>query len=400
MQSPQILVRPRAVTRSHILTFSRRPGGRRVAGDVEVKVECREQSPGFGRGCPARRMRFGEFLDKVSDPATANGYYMSTQDVADVEPGCPGIAGGLGLRLLELGLAPARPALLPTLIPQSVVVWMGATAPGRETSSGLHHDFHDNLYVLLRGRKRFRLFAPRDTELLQPRGEVLKVHRNGRINYVGSETAADGRVESHHAHAINNPPSAAVVDQAALAERLMALDHTELVAVVESLIERGLIQPPESGELELDLDQLPAKAVTALDRLLFGQAPGSRRPGDEPLNFSTLPADPSTGLAVIPAPADALAADAATETVCELSAGEMLYLPCGWWHEVTSSSGDAGRASQPSPPPQPHVAINWWFHPPDGSSFDAPYHSSFFRSWYQSAGLATHMNAWKGRSGR
>jgi hypothetical protein len=27
-------------------------------------------------------------------------------------------------------------------------------------SSGLHHDYHDNLYVLLKGRKRFQLFAP------------------------------------------------------------------------------------------------------------------------------------------------------------------------------------------------------------------------------------------------
>ena len=30
------------------------------------------------------------------------------------------------------------------------------------SSSGLHHDFHDNLYILLRGQKRFRLFSPAD----------------------------------------------------------------------------------------------------------------------------------------------------------------------------------------------------------------------------------------------
>ena len=28
------------------------------------------------------------------------------------------------------------------------------------SSSGLHHDFHDNLYILLRGRKRFHLWSP------------------------------------------------------------------------------------------------------------------------------------------------------------------------------------------------------------------------------------------------
>ena len=41
---------------------------------------------------------------------------------------------------------------------------------------------------------------------------------------------------------------------------------------------------------------------------------------------------------------------------CELQAGQMLYLPCGWFHEVRSygNSKDGG-----------HLALNYWFHPPD-----------------------------------
>ena len=41
---------------------------------------------------------------------------------------------------------------------------------------------------------------------------------------------------------------------------------------------------------------------------------------------------------------------------CELEAGQMLYLPCGWFHEVRSygSSQEGG-----------HLALNYWFHPPD-----------------------------------
>ena len=40
----------------------------------------------------------------------------------------------------------------------------------------------------------------------------------------------------------------------------------------------------------------------------------------------------------------------------ELHAGEMLYLPCGWFHEVRSygNSKEGG-----------HLALNYWFHPPD-----------------------------------
>ena len=41
---------------------------------------------------------------------------------------------------------------------------------------------------------------------------------------------------------------------------------------------------------------------------------------------------------------------------CELKAGEMLYMPCGWFHEVRSygNSKEVG-----------HLALNYWFHPPD-----------------------------------
>jgi len=55
------------------------------------------------------------------------------------------------------------------------------------SSTGLHHDYHDNLYVLLRGVKQFRLFTPADIFKM-----YTKVHPNGRINYEGFETEADG----------------------------------------------------------------------------------------------------------------------------------------------------------------------------------------------------------------
>lgn len=52
---------------------------------------------------------------------------------------------------------PLRPRLAGALIPQNVNLWMGYTKPKKGgSSSGLHHDFHDNLYVLLRGKKTFR----------------------------------------------------------------------------------------------------------------------------------------------------------------------------------------------------------------------------------------------------
>lgn len=95
--------------------------------------------------------------------------------------------------------------------------------------------------------------------------------------------------------------------------------------------------------------------------------------GDPP-SFSRIPTAflhkqldlPTTAIA----PPDSTPADfpdlakARSPYVVELSAGQMLYLPASWWHEVTSSSD--GEADV-------HMALNWWFYPPDADSFEEPY---------------------------
>ena len=49
------------------------------------------------------------------------------------------------------------------------------------SSTGLHHDYHDNLYVLLRGKKRFRLYPPSLADRMYVHGQLQRVHPNGRI---------------------------------------------------------------------------------------------------------------------------------------------------------------------------------------------------------------------------
>lgn len=71
---------------------------------------------------------------------------------------------------------PHTPSLLSMLIPQQINIWMGYSKPsqkpqnlsdlsskyipGNGSSSGLHHDHADNLYILISGSKRFTLFSP------------------------------------------------------------------------------------------------------------------------------------------------------------------------------------------------------------------------------------------------
>lgn len=86
---------------------------------------------------------------------------------------------------------PLEPSLASNLVPSTINLWFGCSRDG--TSSGLHHDFHDNIYALCRGRKRFRLWPPRFTERLYPTGKPVKMWPNGRIVYKGQgSVGADG----------------------------------------------------------------------------------------------------------------------------------------------------------------------------------------------------------------
>lgn len=69
-------------------------------------------------------------------------------------------------------------------------MWFGNTK--KKTSTGLHHDFHDNFYIMIRGRKKFRLFSPRCAEGLGVSKPIVRIHPNGLIAY-DSVTRSDGK---------------------------------------------------------------------------------------------------------------------------------------------------------------------------------------------------------------
>lgn len=70
-------------------------------------------------------------------------------------------------------------------------------------------------------------------------------------------------------------------------------------------------------------------------------------------------------------------------TAFELNAGQMLFLPAGWFHEVRS----CGRTSVPSSDCTKggsiydvHLALNYWFHPCDNDQFEKPYQLDFWKA--------------------
>jgi len=162
---------------------------------------------------------------------------------------------------------------------------MGATTNLQEDSSGLHHDFHDNLLVLVCGRKRFLVWDP--TANMRPAGgPPVRLYANGRPVYASSpDVHADGRDFA--------------ADKAATVRKRL----DDVAADDDELLERLL-------DDALDAETRPS--------------PRKRR-RKTPDNFATLSSEdgyPRGGLA---------------EFV--LGPGDALYLPCGWWHEVRSGGG-------------------------------------------------------------
>lgn len=123
-------------------------------------------------------MKVNSFVRELSKGNT--DLYLTTQEAPEDSDGFPALLTVPLKHLVANGL-PVKPEVMGNLVPQAVNLWMGCSQDG--SSSGLHHDFHDNLYVLLCGRKRFRLYPPSKAGSMYTHGQVSKIHKNGRCVY-------------------------------------------------------------------------------------------------------------------------------------------------------------------------------------------------------------------------
>lgn len=327
----------------------------RVGEDVQVTVEVRRgAAASFGRGI-TQVMPFQQFLRRFA--AGDSSMYMTAQDVGIGPDGHPELFAA-SITQLQADV-PLQPQCMGHLIPQQLNLWLGHAPDG--ASSGLHHDFHDNLYLLLRGRKRFRLYPPDQAQHMYTHGRIAKIHSNGRIVYTNQcwqhETNADGSRAD---------------EVAAWRERSAAEADVAAAQAAVQQGEKGAITRLKAAEARLD---------DALERVLDLQMGNvddfeDGCPADEPSNFSRID---------LPGLSDAQirhmfpkfpGKDAAR--IVELHCGQALYLPTGWFHEVTSFS-----AEQQQDRHQGHMAFSYWFHPPDNLSpdvvgFGKPYTSGFW----------------------
>ncbi|CAG9464169.1 unnamed protein product [Pedinophyceae sp. YPF-701] len=351
-----------------------------VAGGCKVLVERRSGAADtFGRG-NRECMLFADFLKALRSPA-AEQVYLTAQPRAVARDGHPAIAAPPLTRELLRDL-PLPPAVMSGLALQSVNVWMGSSRAG--SSSGLHHDFHDNLYFLIRGKKRFRMFSPDKARGMRTHGEIERVHPNGRVVYRGGgDVRADG---------------ASAAEVAAWERRRAALaaagsDDGDDDAL-DDLLEAQL-RDVAAGDFDDDYEEdssdsggdTPSSGGgddgAGLDGVAAGIAVGERREdAGAPEHFSRIDSalldagDDAAVRAVAPGfPGMEFCAEV------EIEAGDVLYMPAGWFHEVTSTSGAARDAAG-------HLAVNFWFHPPDSlapgaSGMAAAYSSPYWPSLWE-----------------
>jgi mannose-6-phosphate isomerase-like protein (cupin superfamily) len=148
-------------------------------------IESRSAATGtFGTGLK-QRMRF----DKFAAALRTESLYLTTQPMDEDDTGLPKFLYASPIVEMRQHL-PLKPAIAGNLVLSSVNLWVGSSASG--TSSNLHHDHHDNVYVLLRGRKRFTLFPPSAAFCMYLHGPLTHVHANGLLNYAGCATREDG----------------------------------------------------------------------------------------------------------------------------------------------------------------------------------------------------------------
>ncbi|AMD20544.1 HDL200Wp [Eremothecium sinecaudum] len=262
------------------------------------------------------------------------------------------------------GKLPTGVPFLSPLLTQQINMWIGSTAkdtddsfftenfnpkdeklgfgrrvPGGGSSSGLHHDHADNIYIPIEGRKRFTVFSPADAMKMYTVGEIEKVFLTGVINYKRNERA---------------PLWRALRDDGAII--------TEVAA----------------HRLEVEADSLSEEEAEQLRALIASEnnTEDLPKPSDPP-HFSKIP----SAVLHMDEIKDQELKDKIHQQVqnrwpllkkanriyIDVQPGEMLWLPCGWFHEVTSFGNSDNNS---------HVAVNYWFIPPNGKSMEYPYTAS------------------------
>ena len=361
----------------------------RVAGNELVQVERRfHTSETFGQSRNSRggstsveerqlEMTIQDFCKAlqqeehdVDQPKAAGSFiYLSTQEAKNYDGedyhNLPTTTITTPCRqLMDNQVIPQKLSWAGNLILQSCNLWMGTTKRCNSTdggksftSSGLHHDFHDNFYLLLHGTKSFRLFSPDCAGFMDMYGEIHCIYPNGLISYVGRETLANGQPMI----------VAASIDQNHQGQSTQPLDHgcEESFEDDAAALHGDTVFDQMCDEDSDDDVSFNGRARDDYDDFCGQQSSDDDTAEGESKrdNFSRIDLRGRSLEELTDKENGEFAS--VNEIVVHLQAGQTLYLPAGWFHEVSSKSSSESNY---------HMALNYWFHPPDNlKDFNHPY---------------------------
>ncbi|KAI5967985.1 hypothetical protein CANMA_002753 [Candida margitis] len=282
---------------------------------------------------------------------------------------------------------PTNPPLIPNLIPQQINIWMGKTGPTNRaqfsidpsqplteldrsipnngTSSGLHHDHADNLYVLVQGRKRFTIYSPNDASKLYTVGKIHKIFNNGVIDYEVDEQFPNWR---------------SIRDDGAMIEDVLnwQISQTQDKEELEQLNELLSIQESKR-KCHCNKSQQDEEA----------NLNGNREQSHDPPSFSKIPPallhvdevdDPKQQQRLIEFANTHFPGFLQLKKITVwLEPGHMLYLPASWFHEVSSFGEECDAKDNNSGGKGVHIALNYWFVPPNTDNFDNCYKDQYWQ---------------------
>lgn len=239
--------------------------------------------------------------------------------------------------------------------PNDEKLGLGRNIPGGGSSSGLHHDHADNIYIPVSGRKRFTLFAPSDVTKMYTVGDVANLYDTGIINYKRNENAptwdklrADGAIETQYAQYKLDDPNIPEPDRK---EYNMILTNESENDIKKPTDNQSTLDPPSFSTIPptvVHLDKIEDQELrNNIEELARKKWP----------KFFT-----------------------AHRTTIDLKPGEMLFLPTGWFHEVTSFGSTDGNEDSHDI----NVAVNYWLMPPTGNSINNMYKDGYWNSYMDS----------------
>ena len=329
-----------------------------------VQVERRlSADESFGQARTQERqevMTLGGFLNLSKEVASM--YYLSTQTDNSSDDVLTHISTPCK-QLMQQGRIPSRLLVAGNLVLHSCHLWMGVAA----ASSGLHHDFHDNIYVLLKGAKKFRLYSPDSAQHMYVHGKIDFIHANGLLSYQGRETRQDGVPWSLIHQDKDNQKDQSSNDDDDKEEDEEEDEEEEIVF--------GKGADYASTDDEVDWDEMGTddfdKLVESESATKDSDSDSENENDNPPPSFSRITPQQLYG---DPKQLTKMYPDFATcpSVTIELKAGQTLFLPAGWFHEVSSSANSSDLC---------HMAINYWYYPPDNlSSFEKPYQDDYLIS--------------------